>query len=81
MRLQGACDTGCVPCASVQFGAPPLAILVSLGLIVPVLSEYLVEPGPSAVDVMLFIREIIVKEPQLHDVVCLVSRAEVDRAL
>jgi len=36
------------------------------GLIVPVLSEYLVDVGPSAVDVMLFIREILYSQPQLR---------------
>eukprot|EP00668_Euglena_longa_P015141 GGOE01019192.1.p1 GENE.GGOE01019192.1~~GGOE01019192.1.p1 ORF type:complete len:946 (+),score=251.86 GGOE01019192.1:38-2875(+) len=37
------------------------------GLIVPVLSDYLVDVGPSAVDVMLFIREILLRQPQLRD--------------
>eukprot|EP00906_Rhabdomonas_costata_P026571 RCo037862 len=36
-------------------------------LILPVLSDYIVENSPSAVDVVLFIREIVQKQPALRE--------------
>eukprot|EP01006_Ploeotia_vitrea_P035707 TRINITY_DN65928_c6_g4_i2.p1 TRINITY_DN65928_c6_g4~~TRINITY_DN65928_c6_g4_i2.p1 ORF type:complete len:882 (-),score=148.70 TRINITY_DN65928_c6_g4_i2:166-2811(-) len=35
--------------------------------VVPVMLDYIVEPVPSAVDVMLFIREVITKQPSLQE--------------